>query len=132
MTVLLPVTLSSAAAAGILGVWLMLRIGQVRIKEKISIGDGGNDLLTRRMRAQANYVENAPFVLALIAVIELSGKGDPWLAWVAAIFFIGRISHAIGMDSGDGPPTRSIGIATTMLTLLGLAIVAALIAAGVM
>lgn len=129
---LLPVTLTSAAAAAVIGVWLMLRIGQVRIGEKISIGDGGNEKLTRRMRAQANYIENTPFVLILIAAIELSGKGEPWLAYVAAVYFLARIAHAIGMEEGDAPKARSIGTIVTMLTLVGLGIVAALIAMGVM
>ncbi len=129
---LLPVTLTSAAAAAIIGVWLMLRIGQVRIGEKISIGDGGNEKLTRRMRAQANYIENTPFVLVLIAAIELSGKGHPWLAYVAGVYFLARIAHAIGMEAGDGPPARFIGTIVTMLTLVGLAICAALIAMGIL
>lgn len=132
MTALLPVTLSSAAAAAIIGVWLMLRIGQVRIGEKISIGDGGNEKLTRRMRAQANYIENTPFVLVLIAAIELSGSGEPWLAYVAGIYFLARIAHAFGMEEGDAPKTRFIGTIVTMLTLLGLAVCAALIAMGIL
>lgn len=129
---LLSVTLSSAAAAAILNIWLMLRIGAVRQAEKISVGDEDNENLIRRMRAQANFVENAPFVLILIAAIELSGRGEPWLAWVAGAFIIGRVAHAFGMDGGSMQIGRMIGTLVSMLTLLGLAIVAALIAAGVM
>ncbi|MCK0098274.1 MAPEG family protein [Qipengyuania sp. S6317L1] len=129
---LLSVTLSSAAAAAILNIWLMLRIGAVRQAEKISVGDEDNVNLIRRMRAQANFVENAPFVLILIGAIELSGRGEPWLAWVAGAFIIGRVAHAFGMDGGSMQIGRMIGTLVSMLTLLGLAIVAALIAAGVM
>ena len=75
MSELLPVTLTSAAAAAILALWLMIRVGQVRVGEKVSIGDGGNEKVTRRMRAHANFIENTPFVLVLIAAIEISGKG---------------------------------------------------------
>ena len=129
---LLSVTLSSAAAAAILNIWLMLRIGAVRQAEKISVGDEDNENLIRRMRAQANFVENAPFVLILIGAIELSGRGEPWLAWVAGAFIIGRVAHAFGMDGGSMQIGRMIGTLVSMVTLLGLAIVAALIAAGVM
>ncbi|KEO91913.1 GST-like protein [Erythrobacter longus] len=129
---LLPVTLSSAAAAAILNIWLMLRVGAVRQAEKISVGDEDNENLIRRMRAQANFVENAPFVLILLAVIELSGRGEPWLAWVAGLFIVGRIAHAFGMDGGSMQVGRMIGTLVSMLTLLGLAVVAALIAGGVM
>ena len=129
---LLPVTLASAAAAAILNIWLMLRIGAVRQAEKISVGDEDNENLIRRMRAQANFVESAPFVLILLAAIELSGRGDPWLAWVAGLFIIGRIAHAFGMEGGSMQIGRLIGTLISLLTLLGLAVVAALIAAGVM
>jgi uncharacterized membrane protein YecN with MAPEG domain len=128
----LPVTLAAAAAAAILNIWLSLRIGAVRQAQGISIGDGGSEPLERRMRAQANFVENTPFVLILIAAIELSGRGTPWLAYVAGLYMIGRIAHGFGMDGGSKQIGRMIGTLITMLTLLGLAVVASLIGAGVM
>jgi uncharacterized membrane protein YecN with MAPEG domain len=84
------------------------------------------------MRAQLNYVENTAFVLMLIAAIELAGKGSWWLAYVAAAYFIGRVAHGYGMDGGALQIGRMIGTLLTMLVLLGLAVVAALVAAGVM
>lgn len=132
MTALLPVTLSAAAAAAILNIWLSIRIGAIRRAAGISIGDGGSEPLERRMRAQANFVENTPFVLALIAAVELAGAGGQWLQYVAAVYFLGRIAHGFGMDGGSLGMGRMIGTLVTMLTLLGLAVVAALVAAGVM
>lgn len=129
---LLSVTLATAGAAAILNVWLMFRIGAVRQSEKIFVGDEDSEPLVRRMRAQANFVENAPFVLILIAAIELSGRGDPWLAWIAGLFVIARIAHAFGMDGGSLSKGRMVGTIVSMLTLFGLGVVAALIAAGVM
>lgn len=129
---LLPVTLSSAAAAAILAIWLMLRVGQVRTSEKVSVGDGGNERVIRRMRAHANFVESAPFVVLLVAVIELAGKGQPWLAYVSGAYFIGRILHGFGMEGGSLGWARMIGTLVTLLTLLGLAVVAALIGMGMM
>lgn len=129
---LLPVTLSAAAAAAILNVWLMLRVGAVRNAEKIYLGDEDNVNLIRRMRAHANFTETAPFVLVLIAAIEIAGKGGEWLPYVAGVYIIGRIGHAFGMEGGSMQMGRLIGIIITLLTLLGLAIVAALIAARVM
>jgi len=118
---LLPVTLSAAAAAAVINIWLATRCGQVRSAEKISIGDGGNDLLTRRMRAQLNFAENTPLVLVLIAVIELARPASMVLAIVAAVYALGRIAHGIGMDGRGFAVGRSIGIMITMLTELGLA-----------
>ena len=41
---ILPVTLTAAAAAAILNIWLMIRIGRIRAAEKISVGDEDNDV----------------------------------------------------------------------------------------
>ena len=128
---LLPVTLTACAAAALINLWLAIRVGQMRGHLKVIHGDDAGGPLTRRMRAQLNFVENTPFVLALIAAIELSGKGEPWLAWVAGVYMLGRVAHGIGMD-GEGPTKpRMIGTLITMLTLLGLAIAAVLVTLGV-
>ena len=132
VTALLPVTLCAAAAAAIINIWLSLRIGQLRTSLKVSIGDDAGGPLTARMRAQLNFVENTVFVLVLIAAIELSGRGQPWLAWVAAIYMLGRVAHGLGMDGGSFGKGRMVGTLTTMLTQLGLAVVAVLIVLGVM
>lgn len=123
---ILPISLTMAAAAAILNFWLGLRIGQVRTREKISVGDGGNEALIRRMRAQANFVEFTPFVLILIALIELGTGTSTWLWAVSAVYIVGRIAHAIGMD-GNGK-ARGIGIGITLATMVGLALYGAWIA----
>ncbi len=128
----LPVTLCAAAAAAIINIWLGLRIGQLRTSLKVSIGDDAGGPLTARMRAQLNFVENTAFVLILIAAIELAGRGTPWLAWVAAIYMLGRVAHGLGMDGGAFGKGRMVGVLVTMLTQLGLAVVAVLIVLGVM
>jgi uncharacterized protein len=38
---ILPIALTTAAAAAIVNLWLGIRIGQVRTREKISIGEAG-------------------------------------------------------------------------------------------
>lgn len=132
MGLVLPVTLTAAAAAAIINIWLSVRVGQLRIKHKVSIGDDAGGPLTARMRAQLNFVENTAFVLILIAAIELSGRGAPWLAYVAGIYMLGRVAHGVGMDGGSLGGGRRIGVIVTMLTQLGLAVVATLIAMGVL
>ena len=126
MTVL-PVTLAAAAAAAILNIWLGVRIGALRTALQISVGDGGSESLQRRMRAQANFVENTPFVLVLMAAIELAGRGSWWLAYVAAVYFLARVAHAFGMDGQGKQIGRMVGTVVTMLTQIGLAIVAVLV-----
>ena len=130
--IVLPVTLAAAAAAAVLNIWLSIRIGAVRRALSINVGDGGNEALQRRMRAQLDYVENTAFVLVLIAAIELAGRGSWWLSLVAAVYFLGRVAHGFGMDGGNWKIGRMVGTLVTMLVQLGLAVVAALVAAGVM
>ena len=127
----LPVSLTSAAMFGLLALWLAVRSGRVRLKAKVGHGDGGDALLGRRMRAQLNFVETAPFVLALIVVLELAGRGGLWLHGVAILFVLGRVLHGIGMDADQAGLPRQVGTAITMLTLLGLSVVAALAGFGI-
>ena len=129
---ILPVTLCAAAAAAIINIWLSIRIGQLRVRHKVSIGDDAGGPLTARMRAQLNFVENTAFVLILIGAIELAGKGSWWLSLVAAAYFLGRVAHGFGMDGGNWGWGRMVGTLTTMLVQLGLAVVAVLVAAGVL
>ena len=127
MEFILPVSLMSAAMFGLLALWLAVRTGRARLKAKVGHGDGGDALLARRMRAQLNFVESAPFVLALIVLIDLAGRGDGWLVWVALAYVVGRILHGIGMDADKAGRPRQVGTGITLLTLLSLSIVAALV-----
>lgn len=128
MSIVLPTTLALAAAAAITNIWLSIRIGALRQKHKVSVGDGGNEAIQRRMRAQLNFAENTFLVLVLVAAIELSGYGSWWLPLVAFAYAVGRILHGLGMDVGTLQWGRMVGTLVTMLTQLGLAGVAAWLA----
>ena len=121
---ILPITLTIAGAAALLNIWLGWRVGQRRISEKVSIGDGGNERLACRMRAHANFAEYTPFVLILIGLIELAAGSEIWLWAVGALYILARIAHAFGMDRPAPNPFRMAGIMITMLTLLGLGLYA--------
>ena len=120
--IILPISLTIAAGAALLNLWLALRVDRVRTREKVFIGDGGNDLLTRRMRAHSNFVENTAFVLILLALVELGFGSSMWLWAVGALYLVGRILHALGMDGMMWG--RMVGTIVTMLTQLGLALTA--------
>jgi len=123
MTIVLPIALTAAAAAAIINFWLALRCGRVRTSNKILMGDGGDEAMVAAMRAHSNFVEYTPFVLVLIALIELALGSPTWLWAVMGVFMIGRVAHGLGM-TGTLKPGRLIGTLITMLTLLGLAGVA--------
>lgn len=118
---LLPITLTIAAAAALLHIWLSFRVGQLRRRFSISVGDGGNEPLSRRMRAHANFGENTPIFLVLLALLEIGGANEIFL-WVAGILFVlSRILHAFGMDKEGANPLRAIGIVLSWLMLLAAA-----------
>ena len=116
---ILPISLTIAAGAALLNLWLSMRVGRVRGQEKVWVGDGGNERVTRRMRAHSNFVENTAFVLILLALVELGAGSSTWLWAVGALYLIGRILHALGMDGMMWG--RMAGTTITMLTQLGLA-----------
>lgn len=122
----LEITLVIAAAAALINIWLAMRVGRVRTSEKVSVGDGGNELVIRRMRAHANFTEYTPFFLILLALVELAWGSNIWLWGAAILFILGRIAHGFGMD-GIGK-LRMFGTLSTLLILLGLAIYALFIA----
>lgn len=119
----LSITLTIAAAAAIINIWLMVRCGLARGKEKVSVGDGGNEFVIRRMRAHSNFIESAPIVLILIAALEYTGGTSTWLWIVGVVYILVRLAHPLGMD-GNFKAGRAIGATGTMLVLLGLAVMA--------
>lgn len=120
--IILPISLTIAAGAALLNLWLTVRVGRVRTTEKVSIGDGGSEPLIRRMRAHSNFVENSAFVLILLALVELGLGSSLWLWAVGALYLVGRVLHALGMDGMMWG--RMAGTIITILTQLGLAITA--------
>jgi len=101
---------------------LMMRVGQVRSSEKVSIGDGGSQLVLSRMRAHANFVESTPLVL--IGLFALAGLSAAPLALhiIGGGFTFGRVAHAHGMAQenalGKG---RIVGALLTLLSFLAIA-----------
>jgi uncharacterized membrane protein YecN with MAPEG domain len=123
---MLPITLTTAGAAALINVWLAFRVGQARHASGVLIGDGGDAKLTARMRAQANFVEYAPFVLILIGLIELT-RGPSLGLWIAsAAFLLARLAHPFGMDGVRW--CRMLGTMVTLLLLIGLGLYAVAIA----
>jgi uncharacterized membrane protein YecN with MAPEG domain len=122
---MLPIALTTAGAAALVNFWLSWRIAQLRVSEKISVGDGGNMRLIARMRAQLNFAEYAPVVLILVALIEAARGTHLWLWIVAGLFILGRVLHGLGMDGWMAG--RSIAMLFTAPIMIGLGIYALVI-----
>ena len=109
--------------AGLLGLLLLFLGGYViagRVSFKVNIGDGGNEEMQRRMRAQANFVEYVPMALILIALMENATIGPHWLLIaLGAVLVVGRFWHAQGLLSSSGTsPGRFVGTNMTIGVIL--------------
>jgi uncharacterized protein len=124
MQITLPITLTIAAAAVLINIWLGTRVSRLRLRHKVSVGDGGNDAISCRMRAHANFIEYTPLFLILLALVELAEGSESWLWGVAILFILGRLAHPFGMDRPAPNKLRLIGILITWTVLLGLALYA--------
>jgi uncharacterized membrane protein YecN with MAPEG domain len=126
---ILQTTLCLASAAVLINLWLGIRTGRLRMALKVNVGDGGHEALVRRMRAQANFIENVPITLVLFAAVEMADRHFAWLAPLGAVFLLGRVAHGFGMD-GKFRAGRPIGMLTSYLAQIVLIVSAVLIALG--
>ena len=103
---------------------LMYRIGQIRIRDKVNLGNGDdNPELFARIRAHGNFTETAPF--ALIGLLGLASLSAAPLALhiFGGAFTFGRFAHAHGMSQKDAAGRgRLIGTLLSLLTFLGMAL----------
>ncbi|HEX7877545.1 MAG TPA: MAPEG family protein [Sphingobium sp.] len=125
---LLPITLTLAAACALINLWLAVRCARIRIAGKTLHGDGGDPLLARRMRAHANFTEYTPIILILIALVELAIGSPFWLWIVALVYVVARIAHGFGMDFDRPTVWRASGALLTWALTIGLAITALYVA----
>ena len=115
----LPVTSLLACGLARLLLWLSwLVIAQRRVAGS-SIGDGGDPVLQRRIRAQGNLVEYAPMFVILVGLAELQGNGPIVLGGIAGMFLVGRMAHGYALAMTPGAPlARGGGMGLTVLAML--------------
>lgn len=117
------VTALYASLLALLFVILSVRVIGQRRGAKVSLGDGGNAALLRRMRVHGNFAEYVPLSLILMALSE-SIAAPIWLLHMAGIaLFGGRLLHAYGVSQ---TPERFFfrvgGMAATLTSIVVLAV----------
>ncbi len=121
---MLYITALSASVLAGLCVMLSLNVVGIRRKEKISVGDGGNEDLLRAMRAQANLLEYAPITLILLACAEINGVHRLLLFLLAMAFIAGRVLHPAGIKTAQSSGSaRVLGMQLTLVSMLALCVV---------
>ncbi len=103
-----------AALAATVMIVLSVRVIGVRRGRRIAIGDGGDEDMTRRIRAQGNFAEYTPLVLILL--LELGGAPAWQLHLLGAALILGRMVHAWSLTarSTNG---RVVGMTLTFFVL---------------
>ncbi|MEN0040280.1 MAG: MAPEG family protein [Pseudomonadota bacterium] len=133
---ILPVTTFATIVLAGLYVALTMRVIDARRFAGVSLGDGGDERLTRTIRGQGNFVENVPIALLLILVTEMQTVAlwtttfDLLFVLATLSFVVGRVLHGIAFGFTMNWPLGRVGGMTlslfSMLFLLILAIFAVL------
>jgi hypothetical protein len=116
---MLTVTAIYAAVFAIFAVLLGSRVGSLRLKTNVSLGDAGNPELIVANRRHLNFLENVPMILILMACLELNGASPIWLHGLGGVLFVARIIHPFGLEVEQMRRlARFIGATLTLLVTL--------------
>lgn len=114
-------TLFWSSLLGLLMVFLGLGVSFRRRATQVSLGDGGDGELIKRLRAFGNFTEFVPMILVLMALIELSGGAALFLHAAGGLLLAARVSHAVFLTPGSMTKGqrlgRQFGAGTTFLLL---------------
>jgi hypothetical protein len=111
----MPVFFVCAGLLGLLAVALTIRIGLLRGRKRINLGDGGDAEMQAAVRAHGNLIEFAPLTL-LIIYMASDFYGFRTVAILSVVFLVARVLHAGGM-LGLIPKGRLVGALASTLTL---------------
>lgn len=118
-----PITAPFAAALTLIFLVLTFAVIKSRQSAQVGLGDGGNATVLQAMRRQANFVENVPLTLILMALAEATGVGAMILTACGAALLLARLIHPFGIKVGaDAHPARIVGSVVTNLVQLALAL----------
>ena len=106
------------AILGLFFIIFTLRVGLYRQKTKVSIGEGSDPELLRRIRGQGNFVETVPMALFLIVAMELMGASNIWLHALGIALVVGRTLHYLALTKIGPFVCRPIGMLATIGTIL--------------
>jgi hypothetical protein len=105
-----------AAIFALIQIKFTLNVAMRRKGAKISLGDGGDDTLNRKIRAHGNFVETVPMALFLMGIAELSGAPFWSIHVLGGLMLIGRILHYSAIVTGTGyGKNRMYGMMLTFL-----------------
>lgn len=115
------ITAFYAALGALLILALTASVVARRLKARVALGDNGDRVLARRIRAHGNAVEYLPVALILLLTLELLAITPVWLHLFGITLLLGRVLHALGLSRSGGPGRlRFTGMVLTLLSLLAM------------
>ena len=115
----------TAAYLGILALLYLvlgLQVSRLRRGHRVLFGDGDNIKLRSAIRAHANFVENVPIIVLMVALLEMSGTPARGVHLLMGALLVARLLHPLGMYVGPRTLQFQIcrvgGIALTLVVLL--------------
>ena len=107
-----------AALLGIGLIVLSARVVRLRRTVKVPLGGGGEPVLERAIRVQANFSEYVPLALILTTFVEMGGNPDWMVHGLCGTLLAGRVIHALGVSrTSEDYRLRTIGMAATFAVL---------------
>jgi uncharacterized membrane protein YecN with MAPEG domain len=118
----IPVTAALTGFCGALLVGLATRISLLRVRYKVSFGDGGNADLLRAIRVHANTAEHAPIFILLSLAYELTRGSTTFLTTIVVAFVLSRAAYTVGVLARGQHQFRMAGASATYVTQAALAV----------
>ncbi len=85
--------------AGILALWFVaLSLRVIQKRKVVSLGDGGDNELLRRIRGHGNFAEYVPLILLMMAFLELSRFSLYLVHALGIVLVIARLLHGIALS----------------------------------
>lgn len=126
---MLTITPIYAAFLTFIFLFLSVRTLQQRRIAQVTLGNGEDKELIRRVRVHANFAEYVPIALIMAAFVEM--QGAHWILSHVVCFslVIGRLSHAYGVSqSNENFKYRVFGMAMTFTSMGISSIIVAILA----
>ena len=121
-----------AAILGLLGAGLTANVIVNRVRAGVDAGDGGVARLAQAIRAHGNFAEQAPLLLIIIALAEVSAARPLVVQILGAALLASRLASAYALSRSLGPsPFRQFGGGVSVLVATAAAIVTLLALAGI-
>ena len=108
-----------AALLGLLGAALTINVIVNRVHYKVDAGDGGVAKLAQAIRAHANFLEQAPLALIIMAFAEASGTNTGVVHILGMALVTARLASAYALNrSLTQSPLRQVGGGISILVVV--------------